>query len=438
MVTDQARTKAHFFLDTVKKEIRKISTSVTPKTENGNSTVAYPILMVRGSDNSLFNKVKEHMLKYDKYMTCEDRRSGGYLMFKFKVNDETENFLFSQGEQNSNTNDQENANNITLTVDPKSRLDSLKSLLRKAGLKSGLHCSDVKFANDEALTKCVATVYNCSKLQGERTMYYLLECGFSAHVGSKPSVTLVDLPNVDDYSVYFKEEIGADCFPPRTKIEEEQRTAKGGTEDSVSDGKPGEVKVTDITNAVQGSQVPSPTVVVPQQSVASVVVEPVIPESIAVPNSAQMQMARLAYEQLSGAEKVAFLHEYGKSLIPDEEEIVARRKPIWEKQYASQFEDELRNTMADEVFQNAEATAKERLTPILRNALRPEVLDEAKKNAFNHMKDLLTRKFKSKYSIVPADGTWKIRTAHNGTVIIESTVSIDELMKEIDLKNVVA
>jgi hypothetical protein len=94
--------------------------------------------------------------------------------------------------------------------------------------------------------------------------------------------------------------------------------------------------------------------------------------------------------------------------------------------------------MADEVFQNAEATAKERLTPILRNALRPEVLDEAKKNAFNHMKDLLTRKFKSKYSIVPADGTWKIRTAHNGTVIIESTVSIDELMKEIDLKNVVA
>ena len=168
------------------------------------------------------------------------------------------------------------------------------------------------------------------------------------------------------------------------------------------------------------------------------VVVPIVSEPPTVtPISPAMQMARLAYENLSGAEKVAFLHEYGKSLISDEEEIVNRRKPQWEKEYADQFEAELRNTMADEVFNNAEAAATERITPILRNALRPVVLDDAKKKAFGHMKDLLTRKFKGKYIIVPADGTWKVKTGHNGQVTIESTISIDELMKEIDLKNIV-
>ncbi len=438
MVTDLARTKAHFFLDTLKKEIRKISTSVTPKTENGNSTVAYPILMVRGNDNGLFNRIKDYMLKYDKYMTCEDKRTNGYLVFKFKVSDDTESFLFSYGEENSNSNNQENASSSpVVSIDPKSRLDSLKSLLRKAGMRFGLHCSDVRFANDEAQSNCIATIYNCSKTQGERTMYYLLEAGVDAHVGSKLSITLVNLPNEADYTIFFKDELGTDCFPTKAKIDEEQRALKGGTEDALSDGKPGEVKVTDNTNATPGTQVPNPTVVAPQQSVAPVAAQ-VIPEPIVMPNSAQMQMARLAYEQLSGTEKVAFLHEYGKSLIPDEEEIVNRRKPEWEKQYASQFENELRNTMADEVFQNAEAAARDRLTPILRNALRPEVLEDAKKNAFAHIKELLTKKFKSRYSIVPADGTWKVRTAHNGTIIVESTISIEELMKEIDLKNVVA
>ncbi len=420
MVTDLCRTKAHFFLDAVKKEIRKISTSFTSQTQNGNSTVAYPILIVKGSDNGLFNRIKDHMLKYDKYMTCEDKRTSGTLVFKFKVSDETETFLTTYGEEKSA--DHENGSE-TITIDPKIRLDSLKSLLRKAGLRSGLHCSDVKFANEESVAKCIATVYNCSKLQGERTLFYLLECGFNAYVGSKATVTLVELPNEEDYSVYFNDVISADCFPPKAKIEEEQKS-KGGTEDNTSNGKPGD------KNTAEEKVTPAPESSTPKPTAVQPVVVSIVSEPVATPNSPAMQMARLAYENLSGAEKVAFLHEYGKSLIPDEEEIVNRRKPQWEKDYALTFENNLRNTMKDEIHDDVTAEVTELLTPKLKNIVRPEVLDTAKKLAFNEMKDLLVLKFKGKYSIVPSDGVWKIFTGHNGKITIE-TVSIDDLLKQV-------
>ena len=153
----------------------------------------------------------------------------------------------------------------------------------------------------------------------------------------------------------------------------------------------------------------------------------------------KLAMVRATYEVLNGTDKVAFITEYGKALITDETEVERRinerldaEKLLWEKDYSKKFESDLRSKMADEIHDDVNMNAEARLRPTLKAELRSIVMQDVKAENLKDMRKILTAILKKDYVIIAQDKPFKM-TVQTGSdnkarMVFENTVTAEDLL----------